>query len=419
MKERTKKILLILLFIAITFLIAFILYYLFFRPFIAPPPPAPPIAVVPPTGLPAVPPAINIPALPAVPIVPPGIRPEIPTVPVVPTVPGPTISNTATGGITSFNTLVDTQTANPVLAANGRDLNYYDATTGFFYTITPDGQKKLFSDQPFKNVSNSVWSPNRQKVILEYPDGSKQLYDFNQKKSITLPSNWVDFVFSNDNKMIGFKNFRIDPENRYIAIANANGGNYQELQAIGDRQLDVHMTWSPNNKYIALYRDSLDSGRSEIYPIGFNNENYNKLIVEGRDFRFLWTPTGNKLVYSVFNSLSNYNPNLWVANTSPDALGTGRMSLDLSTWADKCAVASETIIYCAVPRTLEMGSGFRPDMADETPDDFYKIDLSTNRKELIAQPLFPTTVNQIFVSSDNKILYWQEKTSGQIKKLNL
>jgi hypothetical protein len=417
MSERSKKLLLILAFIIATFVIAWAIYYLFFRPLVAPPPVAPPV-ITPPVGLPAIPPAVNI-AIPPTLNIPPGIRPEIPTIPPAVAVPGPAISYQAIGGITTFQTLVDTAVKNPVLATNGQDLIYYDTPTGFFYTVTPDGQKKLFSDLPFKNVSNSVWSPNKQKVVLEYPDGSKIIYDFVQKKSVTLPSHWKDFTFSNDSNQIAFKDMRLDPENRFISVADTTAGNYQQIERLGKKDQDVYITWSPNNKYVALYRESYDADRSEVFPIGFQGENFRSLMVEGRDLRFIWTPSGNRMIYSVFNSRSNYNPNLWVTNTSPDLLGTGRNSLDISTWADKCTFASENVLYCAVPRSLAMGSGFRPDFADTTPDDIYKIDLATGTKELIAQPLFPTTVDKLMVSEDSKILYWQEKNTGKIKKMNL
>ncbi|MFA5188487.1 MAG: hypothetical protein WC460_03955 [Patescibacteria group bacterium] len=420
MSDRTKKILLVILFVVVTLLLALAIYYLFFRPIISPPTITGPIVTPPSTiGLPTIPPALNLNIPPTVSI-PPGLRPEIPSLPLTPSGPStPAIAYQANGGITSFQTLINTPAKSPALATNGKDLIYYDSTTGYFYDLTPDGQKQFFSDQIFKNVSNAIFAPNKQKAILEYPDGSKLIYDFNQNKSVTLPSHWKDFVFSPDSTKIAFKDMRVDPENRFLAIADSNGGNYKEIERLGEEDEYVYTTWSPNNSYVALARSPLDGDRSEVLPIGLNGENYASLIVEGRDLRFAWTPSGNKLVYSVFNSQSNYNPELWVVNSSPDILGTGRNNLDLQTWADKCVFSSENIIYCGVPRTLEMGSGFSPDMANSTPDDIYKIDISTGAKQLLAQPLFPTTIDKMIVSTDGKTLYWLEKNTGQIKKMDL
>jgi len=91
----------------------------------------------------------------------------------------------------------------------------------------------------------------------------------------------------------------------------------------------------------------------------------------------------------------------------------------VETWADKCTLADENTAYCAVPQNLEQGDGFRPDLADNTSDNLYKINLQNGSKELIAEPIYPTTIDQLIISQDSKYLYWLEKNTGQIKKLNL
>src|SRR4030043_366224 len=136
MTERTKKILLLFLFIIITLLIGFAIYYLFFRPLIAPAPvPVIPPVNLAPTGLPVIPPALNLPVtIPALNL-PPGIRPEIPTIPPTGVVPGLELSYQATGGITAYQTLSDTSAQNTTLSTDGQNLIYYDSPTGFFYSL--------------------------------------------------------------------------------------------------------------------------------------------------------------------------------------------------------------------------------------------------------------------------------------------
>lgn len=416
MSDRTKTILLIVGFLLAVILIGLAIYFVFFKPIISPPTPNANITPTPGPGL-------NIPSLNYIPPINLNVPINVPlnaNIPtIVPTIPGPTISNTANGGLTSFATLETNSTLGLNLATNGQDLNYLDKNTGLFYSLKPNGEKVQLSDMNFFNVSNVVWSPNSQKAILEYADGSNIIYDFTQKKYLTLPSQWKDFSFSNDSKQISFKDVKLDPEDRYISVADTNGGNYRQIERIGSEDADVYVDWSPNNKYVALYRKSLDADRSEIYPIGFNSENYTAFRIEGRDPKFVYSPSGNALLYSAYNIRSDYKPSLWIVNTSPDLLGTGRDKIELNTWADKCAFASETTVYCAVPKTLDLGTGFRPDLADTTPDEFYKIDLTTNTKQLIAQPLFPTTVDKLLVSPDNKSLIWTETTTGEVKKINL
>ncbi len=420
MSDRTKKVLLIILFIAVAVLIGFAIFYLFFRPLLPQPTPpvTPPVTPTPPTEFPPtqpppayIPPLINAPALlpPALPSLPPPVT----------TIPGTTISFQANGGLTAYTVLENDPALTPSLSSNGTDLVYYNANNGFFYNITPDGTKTLISDIAFKNVEKVTWAPNSKQAVMEYPDGSNVIYDINKKTTITLPTHWKDFTFSPDSSKIAFKAMKLDPEDRYIAISDTNGGNYRQIEALGDEDENVAITWSPNNQYVAMFIKGLDADRSEIYPIGFNGENFKAVRIEGRDPRYVFSPTGNKLLYSSYNSASSYNPTLWVVNSTPDLLGTGRTKLDLDTWADKCTFGGDNIIYCAVPKTLDLGSGFIPSMADSQPDNIYKINLMTGSKELIAQPLFDTSIGKMVISQDKTILYAWDKNSGQIKEIRL
>lgn len=419
MSEKTKQILLIIGFVIVVLIIGFLLYFLFFSQFV--PAPQPPANINQPliNGLPQINQNIN-----GVPITnlnqPVNVNAPLPPIPEPSITPGPIISDIASGGLTSYNIVESNAVYNPSMAANGSDLVYLDKSEGFIYRLIPEsGQKQKFSEQAFNNVQNIIWSGNMNKAVFEYPDGGNILYDFETDKSVTLPYQWKDFDFSPDGNKIVFKNMMLDPEERYICTADTNGGDFTEIEALGDKDSDVFISWAPNNKYIALYREGLDASRSEIYPIGLNNENYISLRVEGRDPRYIWSPSGNILLYSVFNSRSDFKPLLWYVSTDPATLGSNRTSLGINTWADKCVFASEAIIYCAVPRTLEIGSGYLPSLADATPDDFYRINLSSGNKSMIAQPIFTTTVDKLFISDDQSRLYWQEKVTGQIKEINL
>jgi len=422
MPPKIKKIILIIGFVLAVGLLGFALFYFIFRPlFFAPPEEEiTPTVTAPPTeGLPPVAPAVNM-AVPSLLNQVTALPAEIPVIPSErPTIPGPEISEVAIGGLTTYTTLESNATQNPNLSNNGRDLVYYEKDSGFFYQIDPNGNKQLFSDATFKNVENVTWANDNSKAVLEYPDGSNIIYDFNKKSSVTLPKHWEDFTFSGDNKQIAFKDMRVDPENRYIAVSDTNGAAYQPVEKLGNNADDVYIDWAPNNKYVALYRENLDFNRSVIYPVGFNQENYSSFRVEGLDFRHEWSPTGNKILYSVFNSRSEYKPTLWIANSNPELLGTGKTNLEINTWADKCTFADESTVYCAVPRELDMGTGFIPDSAQDIADDIYKIDIMQGTKELIAEPLFDTTIDQLIINEDKNMLYWLEEDSGQIKKLNL
>lgn len=418
-KINFRRILLIVLFILIAGLLGFLLYTVFFKP-VAPPtninvPPGvvtpglpsapggvtPPTPVTPPTGLPGAPGVIGI-----------------PTTTTIPT-PVTQIQTTAQGGIVMPSTIVAQNAQSPVLSGNGTDLSYYDKDTGYFYRITPDGQQQLLSDRAFKNVQTVTWSNNTQKAVLEYPDGSNIVYDFQNQTQVTLPNQWKDFDFSTDNEKLVFKDMKLDPENRWLAIADANGQNKQLVEKLGTKDADVYPTWSPNNEVAALYREGYDLTRSKVYFVGFHGENFKSALVEGRDLRFKWSPQGVKLLYSVNNANDSYNPSLWITNAQGDLIDSGRTNLQLNTWADKCTFADSVTVYCAVPKEIAQYAGLNEQFNDNIADNIYKIDLTTMQKSLIAEPLFGSAINNIIVSSDQKYLYYTDKSTGAVKKIDL
>lgn len=415
MNPRLRRTLIIILFLLLTIALGFAVWWFFFRPFFAPVTPPP---TIPPTGvLPPVAPGIIPPTIIPTPEVPTPITPTVPLIPgVAPTAP---IQFQAGGGVTSFTIVEPSRVVQPVLSTNGTDILYYNADNGFFYRLTATGERILYSDQAFRGVSNVVWSPDNRRAVLEYPDGSNTIYNFQTREAVTVPAHWKDFSFSTDGAQIVFKDMRLDKENRYIAVADITGQNLRRVAHLGDKDADVHITWSPNNKFAALYRQSIDIDRGEVSFIGFNEENFRTVTVEGRDLRFEWSPSGRKMVYSVYNAKSNYNPVLWVTFTEPDLLGTGKNNLGLQTWADKCAFASENEIYCAVPRALERGAGIAPRLADDVSDDIYKVNILTGQKELIAQPIVSTNVGSMLVSADGTRLYWTDKRTGALNSMDL
>ena len=81
-----------------------------------------------------------------------------------------------------------------------------------------------------------------------------------------------------------------------------------------------------------------------------------------------------------------------------------------------------TTAYCAVPESLPEGAGYVPEVADNTPDLIYKIDLTTGAKTLLARPTGDRnnyTVEQLMVSSDGSVLYFVDKQTGRLYSIKL
>ena len=402
-----RKIILIVVFLAVIFVLGYLLYALFFRTPEEEIIPSQPVSTTTPAGLPS---AQTGPGQ----VVPPGETGVLPK--------GgeeEIASERALGGITQTVELSQNEALAATLAGDGSDLQYYSQTDGRFYKINKDGQVTVLADKVFHNVESIKWAPDKNKAILEYPDGANILYNFSTNKQVTLPTHWKDFDFSPDSSQIVMKSIGLDPDNRWLAITNEDGSKTTAIEAIGEKDETVYPSWSPNNQVIAMYTEGVDFDRQEVFFVGLNQENFKSTVIEGRGFIPQWSPKGDQLLYSVYSSGNDLKPMLWLVGAQGDSIGAGRKSLGLETWADKCTFASATDLYCAVPRELETGAGLFPELAKNTPDRLYQIDIATGLKKLVAIPDGDYNMSDLIISDDGRYLYFTDKTTQRINKINL
>jgi len=328
-------------------------------------------------------------------------------------------SPVANGGLTVTTELSKNNTLGATLSADGNNVQYYDITDGKFYRIDKDGEVEVLSDQVFHEVEKVTWSPNRNEAVLEYPDGANVIYDFENKKQITLPQHWKDFNYSPTGEQIVLKSIGLDPGNRWLAVANKDGSRVQAIESMGENADSVYTDWSPNNQMIAMYTEGVDFNRQEVYFIGMNNENFKSTIVEGRGFQPKWTSDGDRLAYSVYSTESNMKPELWIVDAAGDSVGANRRRLNLQTWAEKCTFASNVEMYCAVPENLPDNAGLFPELAKNTKDNLYKINIETGTKKLIAVPEGSHNMSNIIVSDNGYNLFFTDNSNQKLYKIKL
>lgn len=407
--RRFKKVFLVILFLAIVFLIGYLLWRLFFQSTTTGPSATTTTAVS--GNLPSAGPGGTtaegesgpggLPATPGV---------QVPT--------GNEASPIAIGGLTQTGVLKNSSTLGSTLSQDGQ-VQYYDQSDGKFYKIDAEGRAVLLSDKVFHDVSSVVWAPDKDRAILEYPDGSKIMYNFQTEKQVTIPSHWEDFSFSPGSDQIVGKSIGLDVKNRWLIVSNSDGSGAKAIEAIGQNADKVYPSWSPNNQIVAMYTKGVDFNRQEVYFVGLNEENFKSTVVEGRGFQSQWSTEGDRLLYSVYNTSDDLKPRLWIVNAEGDSIGQNRQSLDIATWSSKCTFASNTEVYCAVPESLEKGAGLYPELADNTKDNLYKIDLKTGTKKLIAVPDGTYNISQIMVPGNEDYLYFTDKKTGWLYKVDL
>lgn len=324
---------------------------------------------------------------------------------------------------TRFNTTQEKPLVNKITSLESTNitptsdggLKFYNKQDGKFYKVGANGLISPLGDQVFYNVSKVSWAPNGNDAIIEYPDGANTYYNFDSKKQITLPTHWEDFSFSADGSEIAAKSIGLDPSNRWLITSDTKGQNVKLIESMGNNADKVIVDWSPNRQILALSAtgDALGADQQQILPIGLNQENYKGLVVQGRGLETEWSPDGSKLLHSVYSNASDYKPELWIVDATPDTMGNNRKPLGINTWASKCTVVDNRFVYCGVPTSMETGTGFTPQISDVIADDIYKIDMQTGVKTVIPTDGFHT-VDSMYTSTDGTKLYFTDKNNNGI-----
>lgn len=303
-----------------------------------------------------------------------------------------------------------------VLAANGTDIIYYNRDDGKFYKIDEDGKETLLSEKTFYDVQNVIWSNNKDKAVLEYPDGANIVYDFAKEKQTTIPKNWEEFEFSVDNKKVVTKSFSDYSAESNLVIADISTGQTKIIENLGNKANFFQISCSPDNQVVAFFAELVDFDHQEIYFIGQHGENFKSIIVSGMGFNGKWSPDSKKILYSVYSSLSDYKPILWIT----DKEGNQRM-LPVKTWAEKCVFHGNETIYCGVPQEFGKMAGAFPNSSFKFNDDIYKIDITKNYAEKIEidKKFDFYNVKEILISKNQEALYFTDRRTGRLYKMEL
>ncbi len=321
-----------------------------------------------------------------------------------------TPSAVAKGGITFTTLLTNTAIKSPTVTKDGT-IAYYDPNDGRFYTITADGKVVALSQQTFPKADEVTFSTGAKVAVIEFPDGSNVVYNFDTAKQVTLPNHWQDFSFSNTGNQIAAKSIGTDPSNRALVITSTDGSSTTVVAALGDNDHKVTVNWSPDNAVVGFSNTGQDTsgvfGRQQIYLLTPSGGAAGALFVDGSSFKAIWATDGKHLLYSVADPNNGWKATLWYADSRGDRNGDRRKKISVQTTVDKCTFTTATVAYCAVPREMPNGGGSDASLITAY-DDVYKIDMTANSVRLVAVPAADTKIFSPKVSDDGSSFYYTD-----------
>ncbi len=307
----------------------------------------------------------------------------------------------------------------PVATGLG-EMAFYDPSDGRFYRIDENGNLVALSSETFPDVEDVTFSTDVDMAAIEFPDGTNILYDFASDEQTTLPSHWEDFTFSPESEIVASKNITSNPDLNSIVVTSTDGTHTQVLAGLGTNAGDVTLDWSPTGDVIGYAQTGSTQsgfGREQIYLIGNDGEPAGSIVVEGLYFDPIWSPSGETILYSITDDSADGRPTIWSVDGNGADAGGDRTRYGVQTYVEKCSFATETIVYCAVPRELPDNAGFDVSLAD-APDDVYKLNLTTGQTTLVAVPSRDYQMFNVSVPEDQSILYFTDE-AGRLHRLEL
>lgn len=328
------------------------------------------------------------------------------------------VSPIANGGATATTVLTNTRIVSPTQTSSG-SLAYYDPTDGHFYTINDRGEAELLSQASFAAAESVTFDSDATTAVIEFPDGSNVVYDFETATQVTLPSHWEDFSFSSDGSEIASKSIGNDTSNRSLIVSSTDGTHTEVVAALGanDDKVDVNVSPSGNVVAFSATGAAQTFDRNELYLIGTDGDVVGSLIAQGSNFSAIWSPNGMNILYSVADPSNSYRPSLWYADSRGDRHGDVRLHLGPETWVEKCTFASTSLIYCAVPQDVTDGSGDDHRLV-RSDDLLYKIELPSGKATLVGYAAAETQMFNLSVSEDGDTLYFQDEV-GRLLSMRL
>ncbi len=329
-------------------------------------------------------------------------------------------SAVAKGGETFTTLLTNTSVKSPTVTADGT-VAYYDPADGKFYTIDANGNVVAMSQTTFPKADAVTFDAGATSAVIEFPDGTNVVYDFEAAKQVTLPSHWEDFSFSGSGDSIAAKSVGTDASNRALVVTNTDGSETKVIANLGANDEKVTVSWSPNDTVLGFSATGVSAGgafgRQEIYLIGPDGSASGALFVDGTSFHNIWAPDGKHLLYSVADGGDGYRAVLWYADSQGDRRGDSRRKMAVATLVSKCTFASTTTAYCGVPREMPPGGGSDVSLIIAS-DDLYKINIATGNATLVAIPAADTKIFSPSVSSDGANLFYSDG-AGRLNVIRL
>lgn len=312
----------------------------------------------------------------------------------------------------------------PVLNAiiDNNTVKYYSSANGNVFRSEFDGSgTTIVSSDVLANLIKIMWSPIDKTKIIALFEETNQIkrffYDFKSNQSAQLDANIRYLNWSPTENKIVYQYYNTQNGLSNISIANPDGSGWKNI--FETRIKDLIVEW-PSANLIVLRTKASGIAQSVVYTMDTSGKNFGKMIDNTYGLTTLWSPSGDKMLYSETNG---YGQGLKLKLLSVADHATRQ--LDFITLPEKCVWSKNNIdIFCAVPKVIADQAVLPDDYYKdfiEFSDSFYKINLNTGQKTLLFESDTTAAFNasQLLLDDSEQYLIFVNKKDGALYSLKL
>lgn len=307
--------------------------------------------------------------------------------------------------------------------SESRHLYYYSLDDKSLKKASLEGKNKevLLSHLP-GNPTRLVWSPKRDKVLLQLQSNGSATWhfaDLSTKMLVPLKPEMSRLAWSNLGDKIFYQYTNEQTGSRSLNIANPDGSDWKEIAALPG---DSFIQTVPRSSLVSFWSRPNSLAPSAFGTVSFTGDNPRTLLEGKYGADFLWSPTGERALLSQATGKGGNAMQLALMNAN----GGEFTSLAIPTFIQKAAWSQDgSTVYFALPGSLPQNAVMPNDYFDKplyTADTFWKIDLRKNEKSRILDlkgvvQNFDST--DLFLSPDEDMLFFTDRIKKRLYKIEL
>lgn len=328
-----------------------------------------------------------------------------------------------TGG--SIIAISDSPVFGATLAPDANFIYYFAGENGQLDQISFDGKlEKVISTEEFQDVRKIIWNKAKNKATVRRENGPGKskflLLDLAQKTVTPLKDNVDSVAWSELGDKIIYKYYDSKTQKRDINIADPNGSNWRKIADINYFGVEISPIAGSSDISFWPTPDAFTS--SSVNLVSFSGENKKEILKNRFGVDLLWSPDGKTAAVSYTDQKGGKKTDLALMSS----VGGEFRSLNFPSFAKKCVWSADSkFLFCAMPGNIPESAILPNDWQEgkiETADTFWKLEIATGKKDrLIETDKINGSFDVLspFLSQDEKILFFTNKTDGKLYKLGL